>query len=139
MKDFLNFKKMVTPVVIQFLFWIGVIACVIAGLIGLRQSALQGILTLLVGPLIVRIYCELLIVIFSINDTLTEMKNLLKRGSESQRAENRTSELECALHNAFFKRAIRVHSVLTFDKEEQWIESKEESSRGIGLCWSFYV
>jgi hypothetical protein len=82
MKDFLNFKKMVTPVVIQFLFWIGVIACVIAGLIGLRHSALQGILTLLVGPLIVRIYCELLIVIFSINDTLTEMKNLLKRGSE---------------------------------------------------------
>ena len=79
MEDFLKFKKMVTPVVIQILFWIGIVACVLGGLLTMRNSAIQGLLVLLLGPLGVRIYCELLIVLFSINDTLTEMKNLLKK------------------------------------------------------------
>ncbi len=79
MEDFLKFKKMVTPVVIQILFWIGIVACVIGGLLTMRNSVIQGLLVLLLGPLGVRIYCELLIVLFSINDTLTEMKNLLKK------------------------------------------------------------
>jgi len=79
MEDFLKFKKMVTPVVIQILFWIGIVACVIGGLLTMSNSLIQGFLVLLLGPLGVRIYCELLIVLFSINDTLTEMKNLLKK------------------------------------------------------------
>ncbi len=36
-----------------------------------------GLMWTLIGPIAARIYCELLIVIFSINDTLTEIKNLL--------------------------------------------------------------
>ena len=88
MKDFLNFKKMVTPVIIQILFWIGVVVSVIGGLISIIGGAVSdygggamvfmGLLYIFLGPLVVRIYCELLIVVFSINDTLTEIKNSLK-------------------------------------------------------------
>ncbi len=88
MQDFLKFKKMVTPVIIQILFWIGVVVSVIGGLISIVRGAgasyggggmvLVGLLWIFLGPIIVRIYCELLIVIFSINDTLTDIKNQLK-------------------------------------------------------------
>lgn len=79
--DFIKFKKMVTPVIIQILFWIGVAISVIGGLISIIGGATSdygggamvftGLLWILLGPLVVRIYCELLIVVFSINDTLT--------------------------------------------------------------------
>ena len=86
-KDYLEFKKMIVPIIIKFLFWIGVALCLLLGLIQIIKGAsanyggggmvLTGLLTMLVGPLAVRIQCELLIVIFSINDTLTDIKGLL--------------------------------------------------------------
>ena len=89
MEDFLKFKKMITPVIIQIVFWIGVVVSVVMGLISIVGGAnasrgggamvLAGILWIFLGPIVVRIYCEILIVIFSINDTLTETKNLLKQ------------------------------------------------------------
>lgn len=88
MEDFLKFKKMITPIIIQILFWIGVIICVIVGIAAIvgglsaqyggGASVFLGLLWLLLGPLAVRVYCELLIVIFAINDTLTEMKNKMR-------------------------------------------------------------
>lgn len=86
--DYLNFKKMIVPLIIKILFWIGVVICVITGLVEIIHGAsaqygggsqvIMGLLTMLIGPLGVRIWCELLIVIFTINDTLTEIKNFLK-------------------------------------------------------------
>lgn len=78
MEDFLSFRKMLTPIIIQVLFWIGVLATVISGLVMMTQGGsniAMGVLSIVLGPIIVRIYCELLIVIFRINDTLTEIKN----------------------------------------------------------------
>ncbi len=90
MSDFWSFRKMVTPVIIEILFWVGVIICIVAGLImiglgvkaNLAQSVLSGVLLLIFGPLAVRVYCEILIVFFRINETLTEIKHLV----EGQRA-----------------------------------------------------
>jgi uncharacterized protein DUF4282 len=96
MSDFWAFRKMVTPVIIEIVFWVGVITCIIAGLsligLGIRhgpllintglspmQMELWGALLLLFGPLAVRVYCEILIVIFRINETLTEIKHVLER------------------------------------------------------------
>lgn len=87
MSDFWAFRRMVTPVIIEILFWVGVIICIIAGLIligtgikaNLAQSVLSGVLVLIFGPLAVRVYCEILIVFFRINETLTEIKHLLER------------------------------------------------------------
>ncbi len=82
MDDFLKFKKMITPIIIQVLFWVGVVISVVVGLgmmvAGERGDAASGLLVIFLGPVGVRIYCELLIVVFSINDTLTDIKNLLR-------------------------------------------------------------
>ena len=85
--DLLTFKKMITPTMIQIIFWIGIIVCVIGGIVGIvvgavRNTAtgvLYGLVVLIVGPLAVRIYCELLILVFRINDTLTEISNKMDR------------------------------------------------------------
>ena len=69
--EFISFRKMVTPVIIQILFWVGVAGSIIAGLAAMAgDSVLGGLLILVLGPLFVRIYCELLIVIFRIHDSL---------------------------------------------------------------------
>ena len=85
MNDLLAFRKMITPTVIQVVFWIGVVICVLAGIIGIISGVagtrgggaqvLGGLLTLILGPLFVRIYCELLIIIFRIHDRLTEIRD----------------------------------------------------------------
>ena len=91
MENFLKFKKMVTPIIIQMLFWIGLVTCVIVGIVDITvgvtshsggTAVLKGIGWLVLGPIGVRIYCEILIVIFSINNILTDLKNLLKHQRE---------------------------------------------------------
>ena len=85
MSDFWAFRTMVTPVIIQVLFWVGVLICLIAGLVmivmGIKlpgdQMVLKGVLLVILGPLGVRVYCEILIVFFRINETLTEIKHVL--------------------------------------------------------------
>ncbi len=78
----MQFKKMLTPVIIQILFWLGSILSVLVGLglliFGLEEEKLLGLILILLGPIVVRIYGELLIVVFTINDTLTEIHRSLK-------------------------------------------------------------
>ena len=87
MKDFLAFRTMLTPIIIQAVFWVGVAVCVIAGmfyiLTGVGQytdgpNVVKGVLLLFLGPIGVRIYCEILIIFFRINETLTEIKHSLE-------------------------------------------------------------
>jgi len=76
MKDFLTFKKMITPIIIQILFWLGVAATVISGFVSLfGGEILMGLAAIILGPIVVRLWCEILIVMFKINDTLTDIKN----------------------------------------------------------------
>lgn len=89
MRDFLSFRRMITPIIIQIVFWLGVGLCLLAGLIMIVQGAtsnfgggaqvLSGLLLFFFGPIAVRIYCELLIIFFRMNETLTEIKHLLER------------------------------------------------------------
>jgi hypothetical protein len=89
MEDFLKFRKMITPVIIQVLFWVGVAGTVIAALVVMALSFgssgggaaqfLGGLVMLVVGPVVVRIYCELLILFFRMNETLTDIKNGLAK------------------------------------------------------------
>ncbi len=84
MKDFLTFKKMITPMIIQILFWIGVAAAVIGGFVTMFSSGgfWQGLLAIILGPIFVRLFTELLIVTFSINDSLRIIKNNTKKDAE---------------------------------------------------------
>lgn len=87
-KDFLKFKHMITPIIIQILFWVGVAICVFSGLFAMVQgelgSFLGGILVLIVGPIVVRIYCEILILFFRMNETLSEIACNTSCGKESK-------------------------------------------------------
>ncbi|MHB8068093.1 MAG: DUF4282 domain-containing protein [Desulfobaccales bacterium] len=93
MKDFLAFRTMLTPVIIQVIFWLGAAICVIVGLVlvlsGVGQygggpNVLKGFLLVFLGPVGVRIYCEILIIFFRINETLTEIKHALEDRRSSQ-------------------------------------------------------
>jgi hypothetical protein len=69
--EYLTFRKMITPVFIQIIFWIAVAAIVIGGLAAIaNDNPGAGILVILIGPLVARIYAEILIVIFRINDNV---------------------------------------------------------------------
>jgi len=78
MLDFLTFRKFYTPLFIQILFWIGLGVCVIegiatiasAGRFGSGLGIINGILVLAVGPIAVRVLCELLMAVFGIHDSL---------------------------------------------------------------------
>lgn len=90
MGDFLAFRKMITPVVVQILFWLGVIGCVGVALLILNGSSTLGaaapvdpklvaLVVLVVGPLLIRFYCELLIVLFRMYDSLRVIEQNSKR------------------------------------------------------------
>lgn len=100
MKDFWNFKKMITPIIIQVLFWLGVLGCIIGGIVQIVSGIeypdpgmiFEGIAWLILGPIVVRIYCELLIILFSINDTLTDIKKQLNRPQDQDDQTNSQNE-----------------------------------------------
>lgn len=89
MQEYLTFRKMITPAAIQVIFWIGVLACVVLGLVMIVTGAsarygggpqvLSGILALILGPVAVRIWCEGLNVVFRILDTLQEIRDRLSK------------------------------------------------------------
>ncbi|MGZ4392455.1 MAG: DUF4282 domain-containing protein [Gaiellaceae bacterium] len=74
---------------IHLLFWLGVVASVVVGItliihaFGLttrrdRQiEAIYGLLVIFIGPLVVRIYCEILILFFRMNDSVSDIRNHL--------------------------------------------------------------
>ena len=106
--DLISFRRMVTPLIIQIIFWIGVVVVLIYGFstigegvnggpagraMSLMQSTFgtppadassgphadageifMGLLIVLLGPVAWRIYCELMIVIFSIHKELVDIR-----------------------------------------------------------------
>lgn len=82
MLDFLLFRRMLTPLLIQIFFWIGVVLCVVSGMVNLFHHAIMhGLQILLLGPIIVRIFCEFIILFFRMNETLTDLKNTVQKNT----------------------------------------------------------
>jgi len=76
MQDLLSFNRMVTPVFIHVIYWIGIVAVILAGLavvVG-GGSILKGLLATVLGLIVVRVGCEVLIVLFRINDNLAAIR-----------------------------------------------------------------
>lgn len=101
MGEFLSFKRMITPIIIQVVFWIAVVLIIIGGLItivgGLLQlgsrepvaglgTALGGLLIIIFGPLVARVYAEVLMVLFRINETLTDISESLSKTTPPRQA-----------------------------------------------------
>jgi hypothetical protein len=83
MEDYLKFRKMITPTIIQILYWIGTGLAIIFALFevfsgvtaqfGGGARVLRGLGWLVFGPIGVRIACELIMLFFRMNDTLSEI------------------------------------------------------------------
>ena len=77
MNEFLSFRKMITPIFIQVIFWIAVAVSIIAAIGVMFQGGvaiLAGLVFLVIGPFMARIYCELLIILFRIYDELVAIR-----------------------------------------------------------------
>ena len=91
MKDFLLFKKMITPVFVQVFFWVGIVAIVVISLLiifngsGASYSpygsvpAWFGFVYLLLAPIIWRVACEGIILIFQIFESLHRIEQKLDK------------------------------------------------------------
>jgi hypothetical protein len=99
LKNLLSFERMITPVIIKVLFWIGLIGSVVGGIVlfftvligGISDGSFGGIvgsfllglvgglLVMFLGILLTRIYAEMLILVFQINESLTDIKYLIEK------------------------------------------------------------
>ena len=80
-KELLFFKKFVTPQIITVVYWVILFGLIITGFDYMTSGKLKlaklliGFGIIVFGAVAARIFCELLIVIFKINDTLKEMNS----------------------------------------------------------------
>jgi hypothetical protein len=81
MRDVLFFDKMVTPKIITFIHWVMLVVIAISGLVWLFAGAggffvrfLGAVVGVAFGAIAVRIWCELLIVHFKMNEALQPIR-----------------------------------------------------------------
>jgi len=75
MRDVLFFDKMLTPKIITFVYWLMLLGAVVGGLASMiGGSFLMGIIYTVAGAIGARIWCELLIVLFKMNEALQELR-----------------------------------------------------------------
>jgi hypothetical protein len=74
MGEYLTFRKHYTPGIIHVLFWILLFANTLDAFFG-GHDFWGAVFTLFVGPVLLRIVCELILVLFEINDSLIEIRN----------------------------------------------------------------
>ncbi|NLK62634.1 MAG: DUF4282 domain-containing protein [Fusobacteria bacterium] len=76
---------MLTPIFIKWIFIFSLIVIFIAGIVMITKGAtaryggggqvITGLLTMIIGPLVARIQCELFIVIFKIHESLVILRD----------------------------------------------------------------
>jgi hypothetical protein len=100
MADFFAFRRMLFPILIQVVFWLGTAAMFIIGgwtIYGAKSEDFSGfvdttewdrlrvaagVAIIIVGPLVLRLWAELIILGFRINETLTDIRNELKNSRQ---------------------------------------------------------
>ncbi|WP_117233853.1 DUF4282 domain-containing protein [Vibrio maerlii] len=86
MKNVLFFNSMLTPKLVTALYWLMLVVAVIAGIITMFSgysgftfsTFLTGLATILGGAIGARIWCELMIVVFKINENLQAVNDSQK-------------------------------------------------------------
>ena len=83
MKEYLTFRRMITPILLQIIYWIASIFAFFGGIVMIfTQSGVEslgGLAVAILGPIAIRIYAEIFLVIFRMNETLTDIKNNTNR------------------------------------------------------------
>ena len=78
MWDFLAFRKLITPILIQVIMWIGVVTTLTIGIVWFVRgivddyagglTVLEGLFTIIMGPILCRIWGEKTTVLFRLYD-----------------------------------------------------------------------
>jgi hypothetical protein len=101
-KEFLSFDKMITPTIIKVVYYILLVVSILTSLgiiitgfnmpFGGGLQVFLGLISLVLSPLFVRVYCEILIIVFKINEKLYDIDK--KLGVETIKPENEESNIE---------------------------------------------
>ena len=75
MSDFLSYKYMITPGILKILSYIAMVGCVIAGIFTAFVEPISGIGMIVLGPILARIYTELMLVMFEIHNELKSLND----------------------------------------------------------------
>lgn len=86
MWNFLCFRKMLMPIIIQIAFWLLSLLCIAAGIyiIIVRHNTAYGVAIALVSPLVIRLGCEMIMVFFKIHQTLLNIEKNMEVSYESE-------------------------------------------------------
>ena len=75
MKELLSYKTMITPGIIKILSYLGMVGAVIFGALAIVAEPITGIGLIILGPIVVRIQAELILVMFEIHGELKKLNN----------------------------------------------------------------
>ena len=86
MENFARFRSMIAPVLIQVLYWLLTIVAIVSGIalmVGGETTAerVGGLVWLILGPLLVRVWAELSIITFRVLEALVEIRDELRHRS----------------------------------------------------------
>ena len=73
MKAFFNYEYMITPGILKILSYIAAVVVVIMGILALTADAVTGISMILLGPIVIRIYAELMLIVFEVHKELKKI------------------------------------------------------------------
>jgi len=84
-QNWLTFDKLITPSIIKIIFWVLAALIVLSGLVRLLAfgdgfgGVIRSLLWIVLGPIFVRVYCEIILVLFRINDRLGQISDNTKK------------------------------------------------------------
>ena len=80
-KALLRFNILITPKLIEVIFWLGCLVCLFSGIFTIvkQNRYLVGIQIIILGPLVLRIIAENLMIFFKINENLNAIKEKLEK------------------------------------------------------------
>lgn len=96
--DFLTFRTMLTPILVQIMFWVGSAWFSYQGFILIRAAlglsdgalgvlsptlAVLGVFTTAIGVIFIRLICEYVILLYRMNETLTKLLHEQKRANRN--------------------------------------------------------
>lgn len=81
MNDFFAFRRMLAPWLIRVGFVVGSIILAIVGIYDIVAVPAigMGLFIMIGGPLLLRLFLEMFIVFFTINETLTDIRSQMKQ------------------------------------------------------------
>jgi hypothetical protein len=84
--EFLTFRRMIGPFILQLLFWISSVLLVLFGLQEMQSGeAVIGWAVIIVGILALRLVLELVLIAFRMYDRLGQIRKLLEAVDEATR------------------------------------------------------